>query len=230
MVVRLFRKVLLKSQPLLYPLIKRYYNKERTVTKRGISFQLRPTVFHPSLYQSTDLLLDFALSKAYSDRTILELGCGSGFVSMYLAKHTHNRIIASDINPEAVAALKENAAVLGLPVEVRQSDLLVGLSTNDLDIVLINPPYYPKNPTSNEEKAFLAGEDLSYFSRLFQQLNQADLNKLEVFFVLSENVPFELIRQKGEQAKIFFEEKLRKDILGETFFIQQLISKPNTHE
>ena len=230
MVIRLFRKVLLKSQPLLYPLIKRYYKKARTVTKRGISFQLRPTVFHPSLYQSTDFLLDFALSKGFSNRTILELGCGSGFVSMYLAKHTNNRILASDINPEAVLALKQNAADLGLDIKVLQSDLLTGLSTNDLDILLINPPYYPKNPTSNEEKAFLAGEDLGYFTRLFQQLNQADVNKLEVFFVLSENVPFELIRQKGDEEKIFFEEKLRKDILGETFFIQQLISKPNTHE
>lgn len=47
-------------------------------------------------------------------RAVLDLGCGSGILALGMAKLTDQRVLATDIDPEAVRVTRENAALNGL--------------------------------------------------------------------------------------------------------------------
>jgi predicted nicotinamide N-methyase len=59
-------------------------------------------------------------------RVVLDLASGSGLVAVAAARAGAARVIASDIDPMAVAAIALNAAVNGVEVLVTDADLLTG--------------------------------------------------------------------------------------------------------
>ena len=76
-------------------------------------------VYEPS--EDTFLLLDalFADRAALrASRAIVEIGPGSGVVSTYLAKLTHNNVLAVDVNEAACALTTRTAAANGARVNV----------------------------------------------------------------------------------------------------------------
>jgi predicted nicotinamide N-methyase len=59
-------------------------------------------------------------------RVVLDLASGSGLVAVAAARAGAARVIASDIDPMAVAAIALNAAVNGVEIRVTDADLLTG--------------------------------------------------------------------------------------------------------
>ena len=53
------------------------------------------------------------LSKRRCYRNVLDLGCGTGLLAIGAAKLWRRRVLASDIDPEAIAVTRENAAING---------------------------------------------------------------------------------------------------------------------
>lgn len=62
-------------------------------------------------------------------RVVLDLASGSGLVAVAAARAGAARVIASDIDPMAVAAIALNAAVNGVEILVTDADLLTGDSS-----------------------------------------------------------------------------------------------------
>jgi len=215
------RKFIQKLQPIIYPVIQWYFKKPRWITKRGIRIKLAPSVFHPSLYHSTDVMLDFIISKSLSNRKVLELGCGSGFISMYLAEKTNAQVYASDINFHAVAALRGNLKQANLSIEVFHSDLFQNLPDIHFDVILINPPYYFANPVTPDQYAFYVGKDGNYFARLFEGLIPYLENGTMVVLVVSEDVELRIMSAFSLPHGIHLIEKLRRRCWGEDFIIYQ---------
>ena len=58
--------------------------------------------------EDTFLLLKAALAEARPEDRVLEIGCGSGFISLELALRVRS-LLATDINPHAVRATKAKA-------------------------------------------------------------------------------------------------------------------------
>jgi len=75
---------------------------------------------------------------------VLEVGCGTGFVSISKALEGAN-VTAVDIDPVAVELTGHNAAVNGCEVAVSRSDLFSEVEGR-FDAVLFNPPYLPTSP------------------------------------------------------------------------------------
>jgi release factor glutamine methyltransferase len=74
---------------------------------------------------------------------VLDVGTGAGAIALAIAQEQPAaRVTATDISPDALALARENAERLGLPVELRQGDLLAGLD-GPFDLVVSNPPYVP---------------------------------------------------------------------------------------
>jgi release factor glutamine methyltransferase len=97
----------------------------------------------------TELLIDKVLEKLdrESNATIVEVGVGSGVISIILAQHLPNaNIIAVDISDEALAVAAKNIEAAGLQerIELRRSDLLDSVEEK-IDLLVSNPPYIAEN-------------------------------------------------------------------------------------
>jgi SAM-dependent methyltransferase len=71
----------------------------------------------------------------------LDLGTGSGFQALMMARHAR-RVVAVDINPRAVRYASFNALLNELPnLEVREGDLFEPVDGETFDLIVANPPY-----------------------------------------------------------------------------------------
>jgi release factor glutamine methyltransferase len=96
-------------------------------------------VYQPA--EDTYLLQRAALAEAKAEDLVLEIGCGSGFISQELTLRVA-RLIATDINPHAVRTANARG------IEVIRADLFRGIKGR-FDLILFNPPYLP---TPKEER------------------------------------------------------------------------------
>lgn len=93
----------------------------------------------------TEHLIDEVLSSVTAEEamTVVEVGVGSGIISILLALHLPNaRFIAVDISPRALAVARRNIEAFGLGerIELREGDLLSCVE-EPIDVLVSNPPY-----------------------------------------------------------------------------------------
>ena len=111
----------------------------------GEMFIVKPGVLIPR--PETEFLLENALEilkDKKETQTILEIGTGSGIISVMLALLVPNiKIIAVDINEKALALAKENAIKHNVQdkIEFRLSNLYENVNEDDIFLCISNPPY-----------------------------------------------------------------------------------------
>lgn len=179
------------THPFLKLGLKLYYLKPRKYCYEDICVKVHPDVFPPHLTLSTKILLDFIKPLNLKDKTFLELGCGSGIISL-LASKKGAAVFSSDINQTALNYLDTNAAKNNLLVTTIFSDLFESIPNSKFDYIIINPPYYPKKPKNIKENAWFCGEHFEYFEKLFYQLQNVECNN--IFMILSEDCAIENIK------------------------------------
>jgi methylase of polypeptide subunit release factors len=81
-----------------------------------------------------------------------DIGTGTGVLAALLAQRGIQRIVATDIDPRALACARENIARLGLEqrVSIEQADLF---PAGHAPLVVCNPPWVPARPSSQLEHA-----------------------------------------------------------------------------
>jgi len=71
-----------------------------------------------------------------------DVGTGTGAIALSLATEGgYDRVIGTDISPDALALASANGARIGARVEWRQGDLLAPLAGEQVDLLVSNPPY-----------------------------------------------------------------------------------------
>jgi release factor glutamine methyltransferase len=133
----------------------------------GFSLTIPPGVFHPGLFLSTKVFARYLEKRNLQGMSVLEMGCGSGLLS-FIAARKGARVTSVDINPLAVGTTRKNAAANGLQehVEVLRSDLFTEIpSGKRFDLILWNPPFYPKDPSDMPDRALNAGRDYEVVRR-----------------------------------------------------------------
>jgi ribosomal protein L11 methyltransferase len=86
-------------------------------------------------HPTTQLCL--ALLEEEERGSVLDVGCGSGVLSIAAAKLGFGPVLAFDFDPQAIEATERNAAANGVSVDVRQADLRED-ALPDADLVLAN--------------------------------------------------------------------------------------------
>ena len=125
----------------------------------GIALVVLPDVFHPGLFFSSKLLAEVVAAEPLDGQRVLEVGTGTGFLALVAARRAA-RAVGTDINPEAVRALKINALLNRLEdrVEAREGDLFTPVAGERFDLILFNPPYFspsaPGHPADPWEYAW----------------------------------------------------------------------------
>ena len=116
----------------------------------SIPFKITPDVLIPR--PETEILVSEALKAlAYQNGkavNILEIGTGSGAISVALAKELPAaRVIATDLSAKALSLAEENALGNGVRERIRflQGDLLKSVQKGErFALVITNPPYIPR--------------------------------------------------------------------------------------
>jgi release factor glutamine methyltransferase len=146
---------------------------------RRLVVGVRPRVFVPR--PETEILVQVALDALAEvpSPTVVDVGTGSGAVALAIVDERPDAVVfATDRSPEAIALAGENAAALGIEVEVLEGDLLEPLPDElrgRVDAVVSNPPYVspevrdslPADVRAEPELAVFGGVEL--YERLFAQ-------------------------------------------------------------
>ncbi len=135
------------------------------------------TVFWDSA--DTDSLRDLIrTTPLVKHKTVLEIGTGTGLISLCCLTRGASRVVATDINPAAIANARYNAR--RLDVDDRLETRLVPMddaaayevidSDEKFDLILSNPPWENQAPQSIDEYAFY-DEDFALMRSLLEGLS-----------------------------------------------------------
>ena len=89
--------------------------------------------------------------------SVLEIGCGSGIISIHLAKRG-NTVTSVDINPKAIKATTFNANQNQVNIEVLEGDMFEKVKGRKFDFIVCNSPYLPPTKEYNDPELALAVE------------------------------------------------------------------------
>ena len=206
------------------PLLAKYLSKTRIYCYEDIRLEIAPQVFHPGFFFSTQLLLQYVKKIPLHEKRFLELGCGSGLISIIAAKKGAT-VTATDINPVAIEFLKENSTTNKVDIELIRSDLFKNIPARQFDIIAINPPYYKKQPVIAKDYAWFCGENGEYFSSLFYSLAEYIHDDTEILMVLSDGCDLKMISGFAEAYGFSLNCVYSKRNILETGFIFKIVKR-----
>jgi release factor glutamine methyltransferase len=121
---------------------------------RTVDLEVTPDVLIPR--PETETLVDVALEALAAmpiagpdpedEPLALDVGTGSGCIAIALAaEDAFVRLVATDVDPGALAVARRNAARLGFArrIELVLSDLFADVGERPFDLIVSNPPYIP---------------------------------------------------------------------------------------
>jgi release factor glutamine methyltransferase len=132
------------------------YDDFRIERVQGGHFIVLPSVFNPRVPRTGEFLASMInRDRVPADAEVLDMGTGSG-VGAITAAHYAGRVVAVDINPQAVRCASINALVNHVEdkVEVRHGDLFAPVRSERFDLVLFNPPFLRGTPRNDRDRAW----------------------------------------------------------------------------
>ena len=167
-----------------------------------LEFKVNSSVLIPR--PETEEFVRLILKEDLDGKEILDIGTGSGCISISLAKNLLNaKVTALDISKDAIEVAKENARINNVDIEFINADIFEYKSKKKYDIIVSNPPYVIKsekllmkqNVLKHEPDIALFvdnSEPLKYYESIIN-LSSDNLNsKGLIFFEINENYKHEL--------------------------------------
>lgn len=229
--------------------ISQYLNFKKLISKRskyypiayligskefyGIDFYVNKNVLVPR--PETELLVEEVIKFVGQQNTkklqatsykLLEIGTGSGCISVTLAKYLPNtKITATDISEKALKVARKNRKKHGIKnLRLRKSNLL-GKINSQPDIIVANLPYLTRDElrepsiTKEPKLALYGGKDgLSLYENLLKEVKEKLIDNdshLSLFFEVNPNQRIKLekiVKKIFPKAKIEIKKDLsRKD-------------------
>lgn len=121
------------------PMVKKRFNL------RGIDLFVPEGIFNPAFTFSTELMMEY-VEKVGAEGKALEIGCGSGALSIFIAKRFSVEVHCFDISPLSIRTTKINAELNGVGGLVKPFHIKDLPANGKYDLVLSNPPYLPLDP------------------------------------------------------------------------------------
>ena len=175
----------------------------------------------------TEELVEWALKSLKSGNKVLDLGTGSGCITVALAKEAEKNgikdltLYASDITDSALRTSEENFLTYDLDVVTRKANVLIGLEK--FDKIISNPPYIKTtekkemddNVLQNEPKeALFAGSDGLDFYKKFAKQVRDHLNSHGEFFLEFGFSEEDQLKELFAKELPDFDIEFRKDMAG----------------
>ena len=175
----------------------------------------------------TEELVEWALKSLKSGDKVLDLGTGSGCITVALAKEAEKKgikdltLYASDITDSALRTSEENFLTYDLDVVTRKANVLIGLEK--FDKIISNPPYIKTtekkemddNVLQNEPKEalFAGGDGLDFYKKFAKQVRD-HLNSHGEFFLEFGFSEEDQLKELFAKELPDFDIEFRKDMAG----------------
>ena len=172
----------------------------------GLSIFPHYGVFAPTRHEYVQLLLDATLPDVCD--VAFDIGTGTGLLAIILAQRSTKQVIATDLNPRALACASENFTRLELSnIQLQQADLYPN-NAPLANLIICNPPWLPAKPSSPLEYAVYDAN--STMLRGFLQGAKPHLAEQgEVWLILSDLAEHLQLRTRDELLGWFADSDLK---------------------
>ena len=183
-----------KHEPIQYVLGKTIFCK--------LNFFVNKSVLIPR--PETEELVNIILKSQLGDKTILDIGSGSGCIAISLAKHSPKaNVTALDVSKDAIELSQRNAKENDVKLEFINADILNYKSDKKYDIIVSNPPYVFESQRKHMSKnvldyepelaLFVKNDDPLKFYKAILDFSKNSLNKDgKIYFEINEKCKNEI--------------------------------------
>jgi release factor glutamine methyltransferase len=193
----------------------------RTIRAARFCLRVRPTVFHPRFFLSSEYFAEFLDGLDLSGKSVADIGTGSGILALAAARAGAHDVLALDINPNAALSALENAHANGLGDRVTAAcmNLLAALPSRPLfDVILSSPPKHAGEPRDLADSGWHAGPQYQNVAALFEQARERLKPGGCLYVMLSSDSDLDLlgrlINKAGLRARLAYER---------SFYIESMI-------
>ena len=159
-------------------------------------------VFAPTRHEYVQLMLDAPLPAVHD--VALDIGTGTGLLAIILAQRGVKQVIATDLNPRALACASENFTRLELSaIQLQQADLFP-TDAPLANLIVCNPPWLPAKPSSPLEYAVYDANS-AMLRGFVQGAKQHLAEQGEVWLILSDLAEHLQLRTREELLGWFAE-------------------------
>lgn len=165
-------------------------------------------------------------SKTFNEKIkILELGTGSGAISVTLSKKINCSIDAVDISVCALKTAKKNAKENNTNINFIESDMFDKIN-NEYNIIVSNPPYVSKNEKIMESvykyephlALFAEDDGLYFYKKILKEANNYLMDK----YIIAFEIGCTQAEKIKEIAMLYFSSKkilVEKDLTGKDRYL-----------
>jgi release factor glutamine methyltransferase len=192
----------------------------------GFRLAVRPTVFHPRYFISSESFAAFIGRLDLRGKRVVDVGTGSGILALAAARAGAQSTIATDINPNAALSAAENARANGL------GDRVTGICTNLLaafaprpmfDVILSSPPKHAAEPRDLSDRGWHAGPQFRDVAALFEQARERLNPGGRCYVMLSSDSDLDLFGMLMQRAGFSKRVVHEHSIFIESFIVFELL-------
>jgi release factor glutamine methyltransferase len=204
--------------------------RTRVTHAAGFRLVVRPTVFHPRWFITSEFFADFIGGLDLAGKRIADVGTGTGILALAAVRAGAANVVAIDINPNAVAAAAENARANGCGERIQAvcSDLFAAVPRDPaFDVILSSPPSFPGEPRDLADRAWHAGPGYRDIAALFGQARERLAPDGCMYLLVSTDSDLDMLSRLVNDAG--FRPRLvdERSILIESFLLYELRQLPD---
>lgn len=142
--------------------------EKKAIEILGVSFQVLPGVFSP-VYSSDTAWFAEKIVPLTKNKKFLEIGSGTGVIACLASINGASKVMATDINPEAIENILSNVRLHSLNISVKEGSVFDPITERDLfDIIFWNHPFYCTDKKFSEKDML----DVSVYDTEYQSLKK----------------------------------------------------------
>ena len=196
---------------------------DRLVLETSLGFPLvvLPRVFNPAIFRSTPVALAaLAGEPIQPDHRVLDIGTGSGVLAVSAAQRSR-RVVAVDVNPEAVRCARINATLNTVDdrIDVRPGDLFEAVADERFSLIVCNPPFYRGDAGTDFDQALVSPDFAERLAAGIDNHLDADGRALVVLSSEGDEAGF---LASFQDAGLAVETALHRDLVSEIVTVHRL--------
>ena len=194
----------------------------------GFRLTVRPTVFHPKFFISSERFAEFIGTLDFRGKRVAEIGTGTGILALAAARAGAASVVATDINPNASRSANENAQANGLGDRVTGvcMNLMAAMAPRPVfDVILSSPPKHAGEPKDLTDRGWHAGPEYRDIKEMFDQARGRLKPDGRIYLMLSSDSDLDLFASLIQKAR-FTQRKLKEySLVVESLIIYELLPR-----